>query len=45
MSRQAAQRSRKGRKPDPEAMKDYTEDALSETRTHIGSDPSGSRGA
>ena len=44
MSRQAAQRSRKGRKPDPEAMKDYTEDALSETRTHIGSDPSGSRG-
>lgn len=44
MNRQAAQRSRKGRKPDPEAMKDYTEDALSETRTHIGSDPSGSRG-
>ena len=44
MSRQAAQRSRKGRKPDPEAIKDYTEDALSETRTHIGSDPSGSRG-
>lgn len=44
MSRQEAQRGRKGSKPDPEAMKDYTADALSETRTHIGSDPSGSRG-
>lgn len=44
LSRRAAERSRAGRKPDPDVMRDYTEDSIKDTRTRIGSEPSGRKG-